>query len=297
MAKTNKGGLGRGLKALLQDDELDIRADNQLIALGDIAQIPVGQIQANPFQPRTHFEEESLAELAESIRIHGIIQPVTLRKMGYENYQLISGERRTRAAILAGLSSIPAYIRLADDQSMLEMALIENIQRENLNAIEIALSYQRLMDECNLKQEELGERVGKDRSTVSNYVRLLGLPDEIQAAIKNGELSMGHARSIAGIKDENEQLALYHRIVQENLSVRAIENIIKNNQPSVDKKTTSSPPNEHNSRWEETFNRRKHHLAYTTTLKCKPNGTATLSIVINNDNDLDFLLEKLSSGS
>jgi ParB family transcriptional regulator, chromosome partitioning protein len=295
MAKTNKGGLGRGLKALLQDDELDIRADNQLIALGDIAQIPVGQIQANPFQPRTHFEEESLAELAESIRIHGIIQPVTLRKMGYENYQLISGERRTRAAILAGLSTIPAYIRLADDQSMLEMALIENIQRENLNAIEIALSYQRLMDECNLKQEELGERVGKDRSTVSNYVRLLGLPDEIQAAIKNGELSMGHARSIAGIKDENEQLALYHRIVQESLSVRATENIIKNNQPAADKKTTSTPPNENSIRWEETFNRSKQNLAYNTSLKCKSNGTATLTIVINNDNDLDSLLEKLSS--
>ncbi|MGB0851000.1 MAG: ParB/RepB/Spo0J family partition protein, partial [Bacteroidia bacterium] len=178
--------LGRGLSALLENSETDITGVEPK-ALHSIAEIEISQIIANPFQPRIEFDDDALVELSESIKVHGIIQPITVRKIGYEKYELISGERRTRASILAGLRHIPAYIRLADDQQMLEMALIENIQRENLNSIEVALSYKRLLDECGLKQEELGERVGKKRSTVNNYLRLLKLPDEIQLAIKEGQ--------------------------------------------------------------------------------------------------------------
>jgi len=170
--------LGRGLSALLENADTDITGIEPK-ALHSIAEIKISQIIANPFQPRTEFDEVALQELSESIKVHGIIQPITVRKIGYEKYELISGERRTRASILAGLNAIPAYIRLANDQQMLEMALIENIQRENLNSIEVALSYKRLLDECGLKQEELGDRVGKKRTTVNNYLRLLKLPDEI----------------------------------------------------------------------------------------------------------------------
>ncbi|MEY5036257.1 MAG: hypothetical protein RLZZ110_1274, partial [Bacteroidota bacterium] len=171
-----KAGLGRGLGALLENANTDITTTASNATAGNVAMIPISSIEANPFQPRTEFEETALNELAESIKIHGVIQPITVRKMGYDRYQLISGERRTRASLLSGLTEIPAFIRVANDQDMLEMALIENIQRSDLNAIEVALSYKRLLEECNLKQEELGERVGKDRTTVNNYLRLLRLP-------------------------------------------------------------------------------------------------------------------------
>ena len=200
--------LGRGLSALLEDSNTDITGVEP-DALHSIAEINISQIIANPFQPRVEFDDEALNELSESIKVHGIIQPITVRKIGYEKYEIISGERRTRASILAGLTKIPAFIRLANDQQMLEMALIENIQRENLNAIEIALSYKRLIDECSLKQEELGERVGKQRSTVNNYLRLLKLPEEIQLAIKEGSLMMGHARALVNIEDEAIQKAIF----------------------------------------------------------------------------------------
>ena len=176
MSQPKKSGLGRGLSALLQDASTDITNNNvatEAKPANSISEISISQIQANPFQPRTEFEEVALLELSESIKIHGVIQPITVRKMGYDSYQIISGERRTRASILAGLTKIPAYIRVANDQEMLEMALIENIQREELNPIEIGLSYKRLMEECSLKQDEVGDRVGKNRSTVTNYVRLL----------------------------------------------------------------------------------------------------------------------------
>ncbi len=220
-------GLGKGLAALLQNAETDITVSPEYRASGGIQFVEVNQIEANPFQPRTEFEQKALQELSESIKIHGLIQPVTVRKMGYDKYQLISGERRTRAAILAGLEKIPAYIRIANDQEMLEMALIENIQRENLNPIEVALSYKRLIDECQLKQEELGDRVGKDRSTVSNYLRLLRLPEPIQLAIKINKISMGHAKAIMGVDDTEDQLALFKRIELNNLSVRGTEEIVR----------------------------------------------------------------------
>jgi ParB family chromosome partitioning protein len=208
---SKKKALGRGLSALLKDNdeaddklEVDIPVNNNIIQssatpVSGMNEIPVDQIEVNPFQPRTHFDQDALLELAESIKVHGIIQPITVRKLATNQYQLISGERRFQASKLADLKTIPAYIRSADDQQMLEMALIENIQRENLNAIEIALSYQRLISECSLKQDELGERVGKNRATVTNYLRLLKLPPDIQIAVRDNRLSMGHARAIINV--------------------------------------------------------------------------------------------------
>lgn len=227
------GGLGRGLNALIEGsyEKKGDRASNDRLVphpVNSVGFIPVDQIEANPYQPRTHFDQEALAELADSIKIQGIIQPVTLRQTGTNAYQLISGERRLQASKLAGLDSIPAYIRKADDQQMLEMALIENIQRENLNAIEIALSYQRLLSECNLRQEDLGERVGKNRSTVTNYLRLLKLPPDIQVGLRDADISMGHARALIGIEDPKQQVALYHRIIAEELSVRKVEELVRN---------------------------------------------------------------------
>ncbi|MFT4032886.1 MAG: ParB/RepB/Spo0J family partition protein [Siphonobacter sp.] len=229
---TNKKrvGLGRGLGALLQDsDSVNIRS-TPLSALENISsmnEINVNFIETNPYQPRTHFDEDSLQELAESIRIQGIIQPITVRQLGRDEYQLISGERRWQATKLAGLTHIPAYVRTANDQQMLEMALIENIQRENLNAMEIALSYQRLISECNLRQEELGERVGKNRTTVNNYIRLLKLPPAIQIALRDNKISMGHARAIINIDDAEIQLSLFQRIMAEDWSVRRVEEEVR----------------------------------------------------------------------
>lgn len=225
--KTKKGGLGRGLSALLNNADTDITVSSEYRAGGGVQFIDINDIEANPFQPRTDFESRALEELSESIKVHGLIQPVTVRKMGYDKYQLISGERRTRASIMAGLEKIPAYIRIANDQEMLEMALIENIQRENLNPIEVSLSYKRLIEECSLKQDELGERVGKDRSTVSNFLRLLRLPDEVQLGLKHNKISMGHAKAILSVDEVEEQIALYQRIEKESLSVRAAEEIVK----------------------------------------------------------------------
>ncbi len=243
MTKTKKPALGKGLSALLKDASTDITSSG-VAPVGSISMIKLNDIQANPFQPRTEFEKTALDELAESIKVHGVIQPITVRKMGYDQYQIISGERRTRASILAGLKEIPAYIRVANDQEMLEMALIENIQRENLNAIEVALSYQRLMDECKLKLDELGERVGKNRSTVNNYIRLLKLPDDIQAAIRDGALSMGHARALISVEDETIQLSIFHQAMSEGLSVRAVEELVRGQRPvsTKTKSTTKAAP-------------------------------------------------------
>ncbi|RZK35262.1 MAG: ParB/RepB/Spo0J family partition protein, partial [Hymenobacter sp.] len=206
-SKRRVGGLGRGLNALIEgsydkpSERVLAAAPNPVNVVGLIA---VGLIEANPYQPRTHFDQEALQELAESIRTQGIIQPVTVRQLDANRYQLISGERRLQASKLAGLDSIPAYIRKADDQQMLEMALIENIQRENLNAIEIALSYQRLLSECQLRQEDLGERVGKNRSTITNYLRLLKLPPDIQIGLRDAVIGMGHARALINIEDPQQ---------------------------------------------------------------------------------------------
>ncbi len=224
-----KSALGRGLGALLEDSpsmekNIGIGEKN---ATGSINEISLDEIEVNPFQPRTHFDKDALQELSESIKVQGIIQPITVRKLSMNKYQLISGERRFQASKLAGLKAIPAYVRTADDQQMLEMALIENIQRENLNAIEIALSYQRLLTECELKQEELGDRVGKNRTTVNNYLRLLKLPPAIQAAIRDKKISMGHARALITVESVDQQLDIFKRILSQDLSVRKVEELVR----------------------------------------------------------------------
>lgn len=237
---SKKKALGRGLSALLSDNSSDDKLEvdipvsvstqpetHHTAPASGMTEIPIEEIEVNPFQPRTNFDQEALLELAESISVHGIIQPITVRRLAAHQYQLISGERRYQASKLAGLKAIPAYIRSADDQQMLEMALIENIQRENLNAIEIALSYQRLITEIGLKQEELGERVGKNRTTVTNYLRLLKLPPDIQIAVRDNKLSMGHARAIISVENPDHQLYIFKKTLEDDLSVRKVEELVR----------------------------------------------------------------------
>lgn len=227
---TKRSALGKGLGALLENSNTDItskKLEGDAKVVGAVANIEIANIETNPFQPRTNFEQDALNELSASIKEHGIIQPITVRKLGYDKYQLISGERRFRASQLAGLTSIPAYIRIANDQAMLEMALVENIQREELDAIEVAISYKRLIDECSLTQEQLSQKVSKQRSTITNYLRLLKLPVEIQLAIRNGDISMGHARALINIDNEDKQLDIYNQIVLNNLSVREVEDLAR----------------------------------------------------------------------
>ncbi len=237
--KNKKRGLGRGLDAILESPETDITSTDisgNYVA-GAIAEIEIDKIEANPFQPRTDFEDMPLRELAASIKQQGVIQPVTVRKLGYDRYQLISGERRLRASKMAGLETIPVFVRVANDEQMLEMALIENIHRENLNAIEIAISYQRLIDECNLTQEQLSEQVGKGRTSITNFLRLLKLPPEIQIALRDGHIAMGHARAIINIEDPGNQIIILQQIIEKELNVRQVEALVRNlNNPDKSKK-------------------------------------------------------------
>jgi len=286
-----RNALGRGLSALLESADTDVTAIEPK-TLNSVANILISQIEANPFQPRIEFKEEGLNELADSIRVHGVIQPITVRKIGFERYQIISGERRTRASLLAGLTDIPAYIRVANDQEMLEMAIIENIQREELNPIEIAISYKRLLEECELNQEELGERVGKNRTTVNNYLRLLKLPDEIQIGLRENKISMGHARALINVSSQEWQMEIYQRAVTEGLSVRAVENLAKQSSPKPkSKKSTESdgfdqtgplPVSKHFSEFKnfgEMISRK-----YKAHVEIKPLGGEKGSIVIEFEN-------------
>lgn len=237
-----KQALGRGLSALLKDPENDIRSvedKNADKVVGNIIELEIDAIEINPFQPRSNFNEESLQELATSIRELGVIQPITVRKMEFNKFQLISGERRLRASRIAGLTVVPAYIRIANDNESLVMALVENIQRHDLDPIEIALSYQRLIDEIQLTQEQMSERVGKKRSTIANYLRLLKLDPIIQTGIRDGFISMGHGRAIINIEDLDAQTDIYQKIVSQNLSVRETETLVKNYQESLRPKTTA----------------------------------------------------------
>lgn len=229
MSAKRKNALGRGLGALLSESDFPLgkndftKRDPRI----GISEISISELDVNPFQPRTDFDQITLNELAASIKTQGIIQPITVRKLAINKYQLITGERRVQAAKIAGLKSLPAYIRTANDQQMLEMAIIENIQREDLNAIEIAIGYKRLMSECDLKQEEMADRVGKKRSTVTNYLRLLKLPSDIQVAIRDKKISMGHARAIINIDNIDIQLQIFKRIIKDDLSVRKVEELAK----------------------------------------------------------------------
>lgn len=288
--QNKRRGLGRGLDAILQSPETDITSTDisgNYVA-GAVAELNIDFIEANPFQPRTDFDEAALNELAESIKVQGVIQPVTVRKMGRDKYQLISGERRLRASKLAGLKTIPVYIRVANDEQMLEMALIENTHREGLNAIEVALSYQRLIEECNITQEELGEKVGKDRSTVTNFLRLLKLPPEVQVALRDGFISMGQARAIINIEDKTKQLLILKEIIDKDLSVRQVEELVRSFNPknAKAKKQKSVLP--------EAFIYKVDTLSKALDAKIKVDrnskGKGSLTISFKNDEDFERLI-------
>ena len=290
MNKLKKPALGKGLSALLKDAATDITSSG-VFPVGSVSQIPIEAVEANPFQPRTEFNEVALQELCDSIKVHGVIQPITVRKLGYDKYQLISGERRTRAARLAGLKDIPAFIRIANDQEMLEMALIENIQREDLNAIEVSISYQRLVEECSLSLEELGERVGKSRSTVNNYLRLLKLPSEIQVAIRDGKITMGHARAIINIENEQDQMILFQQIVEQDLSVRAIESLVRERKNKQSSEKTKAKTTDW-SHYEHKLNDLADKYEMPVRIKGREFG-GELIVVFNSEEALEKLLEKL----
>ncbi|RED96207.1 ParB/RepB/Spo0J family partition protein [Marinoscillum furvescens] len=288
-----KTGLGRGLGALLEDSEEKEQISGSGATIkGAINEIPVASIEVNPFQPRTDFNEQALEELAESIRVQGIIQPITVRALSENEFQLISGERRLQASKRAGLEMVPAYIRTADDQQMLEMALIENIQRENLNAIEIALSYQRLLSECDLKQEQLGDRVGKNRTTVNNYLRLLKLPPDIQIALRDGDLSMGHARAIINIENVDQQLDIFKKIIKEGLSVRKVEQLVR--ELVQGKKETAKPKPQVNPEITKLQDKLTSHFGTKIQIKADTKNKGEIKIPFVNAEELDRILELLN---
>ena len=286
-----KSGLGRGLGALLEDTgEKKKISGAGATPKGAISEIDISKIETNPWQPRTEFDEEALNDLAESIKVQGIIQPITVRALNDSEFQLISGERRLQASKKAGLKSVPAYIRVADDQQMLEMALIENIQRENLNAIEIALSYQRLLSECDLKQEQLGERVGKNRSTVTNYLRLLKLPPDIQIALRDGKLSMGHARALISVDDVDRQLDIFHQIVKNDLSVRKVEALVRSNGKST---TVAKNEKEVSHEIKEVQTKLTSHFGSKIQVKANGQNRGEIKIPFTSTEDLNRILEIL----
>lgn len=267
-------GLGRGLDALIDTTHVSTAGSSS------ISEIAIDKIYANPDQPRHTFDEEALQELAQSIAEHGVISPITLRKDANNRYMIIAGERRYRAAKLAGLHAIPAYIRTAKDEQVMEWALIENIQREDLDAIEIALAYQRLMDEYNLTQERMSERVGKKRATVANYLRLLKLPAEIQLGIKEKKIDMGHARAILGSPSPEQQLLLYKKIVQNGLSVRKVEELVNSTKSTKEKKVVTA------------YNEQQVKLQHALQLPVKINGNK-ITITFNNEGELDAIIQRL----
>lgn len=295
---SKKEALGKGIRSLLQNIDTDLKQTTS--ALGDtvvaqatgIERIPLDQIEVNPKQPRRDFDEQALQELSQSIKIHDIIQPVTVSKVG-KKYQLIAGERRFRASKMAGLKDIPAYVRQANDQELLELALLENLQRENLNAIEIALSYKRLMEEVSLTQEQVADRMGKERSTVTNYIRLLKLPPDIQVAVRNGQLSMGHARVLTGVENVENQLFLYNEILKNGLSVRQTEELARNiNQADKNHQQKAAkaklPP-----AFQKIQDKLATHFSTKVKLDRGKSGKGSILIEFYSDEELDSILEKI----
>ena len=289
-----KQALGRGLSALLKDPENDIKSVNDKNAdkvVGNIIELEIEAIEINPFQPRSNFNEESLKELATSIKELGVIQPITVRKLDFNKYQLISGERRLRASTLVGLKTVPAYIRIANDNGSLVMALVENIQRHDLDPIEIALSYQRLIDEIQLTQEQMSDRVGKKRSTIANYLRLLKLDPIIQTGIRDGFISMGHGRAIINIENQDIQADIYQKIVSQNLSVRDTETLVKNYQeslkpkPETKAKTTSFEIEEAQK---NTFNS---YFGTKVDVKVAGNGKGKITIPFHSEEDFNRIIK------
>ncbi|MFN3874837.1 MAG: ParB/RepB/Spo0J family partition protein [Flavobacteriales bacterium] len=292
-AMMKKKGLGRGLSALLDESAADITAREAAPArpMGGTLLLPIAQIEPNPFQPRAHFSEEALSELAQSIRSLGVIQPVTVRKVGYERYQLISGERRFRASQLAGLAEVPAYVRVANDEAMLEMALVENIQREELDPIEVAVSFQRLIDEVSMTQEQLSEKVGKDRATISNYLRLLKLQPEVQLGLRNRSIGMGHARALITISDPGRQVALFRKIVESQLSVRQVEDLARELTPvpGIRRAPAASKP-----RYDKELSARlTEQLGSRVTVKVDAGGKGTIEIGFKSKEELERLKKVL----
>ena len=294
-----KKALGRGLSALLENSETDditsqFRKTANAVIAGAIANIPINKIESNPYQPRTHFDKESLMELATSIKEQGIIQPITVRLSENNKFQLISGERRLKASITAGLENIPAYVRIANDHAVLEMALVENIQRIDLNPIEISLSFQRLIDECNITQEELSEKVGKNRTTITNYLRLLKLPATIQMGLQEAKISMGHARAIINVPSIDNQLAIYNDIIDQDLSVRQTEEIVRNiddepyNISKIKKSETTLP-----LKYQKIKEQISKYLGLKSDLKRNNNGKGSLIVHFRSDNDIDHFISKI----
>jgi ParB family transcriptional regulator, chromosome partitioning protein len=295
MAKFKKKDMGEGLKALFSNIDQKVKDQPEELVRelsNTIAFVPINQIEVNPFQPRKEFDEIALTELAESIKIHGLIQPVTVRRLNNNSYQLISGERRWRASQLTDLTEIPAYIRAVEgDQQMLEMAIIENVQRKQLNAMEIAVSYQRLIDECDLTHEKVAERVGKNRTRVTNYLRLLKLPPDIQRALKMNIISMGHAVALAGVDNIMLLNSFFKETVDKSLSVRALEQLIKNNnqtKPKVSPKSAALP-----SEYQNIQNQLRNYLEAQVEVKLKGKGKGSIIIHFDSDETLNDLLEKI----
>jgi ParB family chromosome partitioning protein len=303
MSQINKKqGLGKGIRALLDTIDEEVQAPKTGVPAvsgqntNNISRISLDQIVVNPKQPRRDFDEHALRELSESIKLHDVIQPVTVIKMGPGLYQLISGERRLRASRMAGLTDIPAYIRTADSQGILEMALLENLQREDLNAIEIALSYRQLMDECGLTQEQVSERMKKERSTVANYLRLLKLPPDIQKAVRDAQISMGHARAIIGLEHVEQQLFVYREIVQRGLSVRQVEQMVKD---MANDATTATPkvataPAKLPMAYKRIEDSMASHFSTKVDLDRKKSGKGRIVIEFYNDEDLERIMAKMS---
>lgn len=284
--KPKKKALGRGLDAILQSPDTDITSNDISgnYVVGAVALMDMNIIETNPFQPRMEFDDLALEELARSIKEQGIIQPLTVRKLGYDRYQLISGERRFRAAKLAGLTEIPAYIRVANDEQMLELALVENIHRQDLNAIEIAISYNRLIEECKLTQDQLSDKIGKNRTTISNYIRLLKLPAELQIALKDDQITMGHARALINTPDDETKLRILKKIIEQNLSVRQVEELVRTNpRPRIKEKSTVQLP--------EDFLRNKALLIeyFNTKVDIRRNNKGLGNIVISFETDEEFI--------
>lgn len=292
-----KQALGRGLSALLKDPENDIKSvadKNADKVVGNIIELDIESIEINPFQPRTNFNEDTLQELAKSIKELGVIQPITVRKLDFNKYQLISGERRLRASKLIGLKTIPAYIRLANDNESLVMALVENIQRHDLDPIEVAISYQRLIEEIKLTQEELSERVGKQRSTITNYLRLLKLDPIIQTGMRDGFISMGHGRALINIENQDIQSDIYHKVVTQNLSVRETESLVKNYQDSL--KPKAAKTNKGNS-FEIKDAEKKTFANYFGTkvdVKVAGNGKGKITIPFHSEEDFNRILKLIN---